>query len=136
MDLTTVLGLVAGSLTTIAYFPQVLKTWRSRSAEGMSWSMLIVLCAGIALWLIYGLYAHDAPVILANLFTLIFSSTILVMKVWYEVVPHWNVKAQVVTLNSASSETLIMPEAPMQEWCLETDIAFIPPEPEQTSPAA
>jgi len=52
MDLTTTLGLVAGALTTLAYFPQVIKPWRSRSADGMSWSMLIILCVGISLWLV------------------------------------------------------------------------------------
>lgn len=84
MDFTTTLGLCAGTLTTLAYFPQVVKTWRSRSAAGMSWSMLLILCAGILLWLVYGVYSRDIPVILANLFTLVFSSTILVMKVKFE----------------------------------------------------
>ncbi|MEM6436049.1 MAG: SemiSWEET transporter [Cyanobacteria bacterium P01_D01_bin.115] len=87
MDLITELGLAAGLLTTMAYFPQVLKTWRSRSAEGMSWSMLIILCVGITLWLVYGLSVHDTPVILANLFTLLFAAAILAMKISYEVVP-------------------------------------------------
>lgn len=87
MDLTTSLGLVAGTLTTLAYFPQVVKTWRAKSADGMSWSMLVILWVGISLWLVYGLSAHDAPVIAANVMTLLFASLILAMKVRYEAMP-------------------------------------------------
>jgi MtN3 and saliva related transmembrane protein len=83
MDFTTVLGLVAGALTTIAYLPQLIKTWKSKSAEDLSWSMLITLCVGIILWLIYGTYVHDLPVILANVVTLVLSSIILVLKLRY-----------------------------------------------------
>lgn len=84
MEPTTTLGIVAGTLTTLAYLPQVIKTWRSKSADGVSWSMLIILCLGIALWLVYGLYVHDMPVIFANVVTLLLSSIILGLKVRYE----------------------------------------------------
>ncbi len=83
MDQTTTLGLLAGSLTTLAYLPQLVKVWRSKSAEDISWAMLITLCTGILMWLIYGAYIHDVPVITANVFTLIFTSVILGLKVRY-----------------------------------------------------
>lgn len=83
MDFTTTLGLVAGTLTTAAYFPQVVKTWRSKSADGISWSMLVILCVGVAMWLAYGVYVHDLPVICANLLTLVLSSMILGLKIRY-----------------------------------------------------
>ncbi len=87
MEVTTLLGLLAGALTTLAYFPQVIKTWRSRSADGMSWSMLVILCVGVLLWLVYGVYVHDMPVILANVITLMLSSAILGMKIRFEAMP-------------------------------------------------
>jgi MtN3 and saliva related transmembrane protein len=80
----TSLGLVAGVLTTIAYLPQLLKTWKSKSADDLSWSMLIMLCTGIVLWLVYGVYVQDVPIIAANIVTLCFSSVILVLKVRYK----------------------------------------------------
>lgn len=83
LDFITTLGLIAGTLTTIAYLPQLIKTWRSKSADDLSWSMLITLCIGIILWLVYGVYAHDVPVIFANVVTLILSSIILVLKIRY-----------------------------------------------------
>ena len=84
MEFTTTLGLIAGSLTTIAYLPQLIKTWKSKSADDLSWSMLITLCVGIVLWLVYGSYVHDIPVICANVVTLILSSIILGLKIRYK----------------------------------------------------
>jgi MtN3 and saliva related transmembrane protein len=84
IDVITTLGLVAGALTTIAYFPQMLKTWRSKSAEDLSWTMLITLCVGIILWLVYGVIVHDIPLIAANIVTFAFASVILVLKIRYK----------------------------------------------------
>ncbi|RZM79685.1 SemiSWEET family sugar transporter [Leptolyngbya iicbica] len=136
MDLITALGIVAGSLTTFAYLPQVVKTWRSRSADGMSWSMLIILCVGISLWLVYGVYANDTPLILANLFTLMFSSTILAVKVRYEALP--KLKAQ-RSLSGTHGTTVLSPAGVTslgQSWELETEVTFSSPEPESSSPVA
>jgi MtN3 and saliva related transmembrane protein len=83
MEFTTALGLMAGAMTTVAYLPQVIKTWRSKSGEGISWSMMIILCLGIVLWLVYGVYVHDVPVICANGVTLLLSSLILGLKIRY-----------------------------------------------------
>ncbi|MBP5975199.1 SemiSWEET transporter [Brasilonema sp. CT11] len=80
----TVLGLTAGVLTTIAYLPQLIKTWKSKSAHDLSWSMLIVLCTGIILWLVYGAYIHDIPIIAANIVTFLFAGMILVLKIKYK----------------------------------------------------
>lgn len=80
----TTLGLIAGVLTTIAYLPQLIKTWQTKSAHDLSWSMLIVLCAGIILWLVYGFYVQDIPIIAANIVTFIFASMILVLKIKYK----------------------------------------------------
>ncbi|PSN20313.1 hypothetical protein C7271_02845 [filamentous cyanobacterium CCP5] len=83
MELTTALGLLAGTLTTAAYLPQVIKTWRTKSADGLSWSMLVILCLGLLMWLAYGVYIHDVPVICANVVTLMLSSLILGLKIRY-----------------------------------------------------
>lgn len=82
-DFTTTLGLIAGVLTTIAYVPQLIKTWQSKSAHDLSWSMLIILCTGIILWLVYGTSVHDVPIIAANIVTLLLASVILVLKIKY-----------------------------------------------------
>jgi MtN3 and saliva related transmembrane protein len=84
IDAITTLGLIAGAMTTIAYLPQLMKTWQSKSAEDLSWGMLITLCVGIILWLIYGVMVQDIPLITANLVTFAFASVILFLKIRYK----------------------------------------------------
>jgi MtN3 and saliva related transmembrane protein len=75
---------VAGCFTTISFLPQVIKTWKSRSAKDLSLVMFSLFCAGILLWLIYGILIGSLPVILSNAFTLVLSSTILFFKLKFK----------------------------------------------------
>lgn len=79
-DMIQMLGLVAGALTTIAFLPQVVKTWKSRSAKDLSLSMFSIFTLGVGLWLIYGILDNNVPVIAANLITLMLAATLLVFK--------------------------------------------------------
>ena len=80
MNSIQVIGLLAGSLTTAAFLPQVIKTWKSRSAKDLSLGMFSMFCLGVALWLVYGFVVNDVPVIAANLVTLLLASTLLYFK--------------------------------------------------------
>ena len=79
-----VIGLSAGFLTTIAFLPQVIKTWRSGSAKDLSLGMFSFFCLGVLLWLIYGILQRDIPVIAANFATLLLASTILYFKLRFK----------------------------------------------------
>jgi MtN3 and saliva related transmembrane protein len=70
MTNTNLLGYAAGSLTTLAFVPQVVRTLRTRSAADLSWGMLVIFMAGVALWLSYGLALDSWPIILCNSLTL------------------------------------------------------------------
>lgn len=83
MDLATVLGLLAGTLTTIAFWPQLVKTWKSKSAKDVSLGMLVTFCTGVFLWLVYGIFIYSWPLILANLVTFILAMGILILKIRY-----------------------------------------------------
>ncbi len=74
------LGLVAGTLTTIAFIPQLLKVWKSKSANDISYVMFILFVTGIVLWEIYGWEIHSMPVILFNIITFILGISILILK--------------------------------------------------------
>lgn len=78
--LTMALGLAAAFCTTLAYAPQALKAWRSRSTADISLSMFLLMVTGIVLWLVYGLLIADVPLIVANGVTLCLAGTILVLK--------------------------------------------------------
>ncbi len=79
----TILGLVAGTLTTLSFLPQLLKAWKSRSTHDISVGMFLLLAVGIMLWIVYGIVTADVPVIVANTVTLVFVSLILVLKLRY-----------------------------------------------------
>ena len=77
------LGLIAGTLTTIAFVPQVIKTWRTRSGRDISLGMFLLFSAGVALWLAYGIAIASRPVIIANALTLMLAMTVLGLKLYY-----------------------------------------------------
>ena len=81
MTAVTMLGLLAGTLTTIAFVPQVIKTWRTRSTHDISLGMFAILVAGIIAWLLYGALIGDLPLVLANAVTLLLAGTILIFKI-------------------------------------------------------
>jgi MtN3 and saliva related transmembrane protein len=60
------LGYAAAVFATGSFVPQVVKTWRTRSAEDLSWLMLATHIVGLTLWLVYGLKLRAAPIIVAN----------------------------------------------------------------------
>jgi MtN3 and saliva related transmembrane protein len=74
------LGFAAGALTTIAFLPQALLTWRTRRATGVSLGMYAIFTTGVALWLAYGIGIGSWPVIIANAITLALALFILAMK--------------------------------------------------------
>ncbi|WP_018609653.1 SemiSWEET transporter [Uliginosibacterium gangwonense] len=84
MDTINILGLVAGTCTTVAFIPQVLQVWRTRSAQDISIGMYSVFIVGVALWLVYGLVVNSMPVVVSNLVTLLLASAVLGMKMWFE----------------------------------------------------
>lgn len=76
----TSLGMVAGTLTTLAFLPQVIRTWKRRSAADFSFLMLTVFVSGVGLWLIYGWLMDDLPLVITNLVTFALAAAILAMK--------------------------------------------------------
>ena len=84
MRLALFLGYFAGFLTTISFLPQVVKTWKTRSASDLSLGMFSVFSVGVLFWLVYGFLMQEPPMILWNSVTLIFVLAILVMKLKFD----------------------------------------------------
>ena len=70
MSLVLFLGYLAGFLTTISLVPQVIKVWKTKSADDFSLAMLLIWCAGISCWATYGILS-----------TLLLAGSILAMKI-------------------------------------------------------
>ena len=75
-----IIGFLAAILTTVAFFPQVIKVYKTQNTQSISLSMYIVFSMGILLWLVYGFYLNSLPMIIANTITLVSSIYILYMK--------------------------------------------------------
>lgn len=84
MDIVKLIGLVAGFCTTVAFLPQVIKTWRSRSTKDISLGMFLFFVLGVFLWLVYGVMLSDLPIVLANGLTLILAGCILYFKITFK----------------------------------------------------
>ncbi|MFP5232005.1 MAG: SemiSWEET transporter [Acidobacteriota bacterium] len=78
------IGYAAATMTTISFLPQMLRVIRLRSARDISLGMFLIFSAGTLFWLIYGVLARSAPVMLANTVTLAFSLAILVLKLRFD----------------------------------------------------
>lgn len=80
METIDLLGMLAGTLTTIAFLPQVIKTWQSRSAGDISIGMLLLFSTGLVMWMAYGIAIGATPIIIANSVTLLLTFALLAMK--------------------------------------------------------
>lgn len=79
----TTIGLVAGTLTSIAAIPQVIKTLQTRHVRDISVWQPLLLSFGVALWMIYGILISDLPLILANITPLVCNIILTAMKLRY-----------------------------------------------------
>ena len=84
IDIYEIIGLVAAVLTTSSFIPQVIKTWKTKSAGNLSLTMYIAMFTGIVLWLIYGIHLGSLAMILANAITAILTLIIIIFKLRYE----------------------------------------------------
>ena len=84
MNWITLLGFVAAISTTVSFFPQLVKTIKTKHTKDLSIIMYSLLSFGILMWFIYGLLIKDMPVILANGVAVVFSIIILTYKIIYK----------------------------------------------------
>ena len=75
------IGYLAAILTTVAFVPQALTSWRTRDLSRVSLPMYSIFTAGVAMWLAYGVMLASWPIIVANAVTLALSGAVLVLKV-------------------------------------------------------
>jgi MtN3 and saliva related transmembrane protein len=64
--LETFIGGFAAFCTTVSYIPQVKKAWATHETGDLSLKMLLILSAGLALWIVYGFLKGDWVIIVAN----------------------------------------------------------------------
>jgi len=80
-NIIDLIGFFSGFCTTIAFLPQVIKAYKTRSTKDVSLLMFLVFTIGVAGWLIYGVLLMNVPIIIANIATLFLAFLILVAKI-------------------------------------------------------
>jgi MtN3 and saliva related transmembrane protein len=84
MELVDFVGYLAATLTTAAFIPQVAQVWKSKSTKDLALPTLLSFVTGVSMWLMYGLLAKSAPVVIANAVTLALNLVILRFKLKYK----------------------------------------------------
>lgn len=84
MNIASLIGFAAGTLCTLAYLPQALRSFRTKSVGDISLVMLISLNIGLLLWVAYGFLIHSLPLILPNAVTFLLAFPLLVMKLRFQ----------------------------------------------------
>ena len=76
-------GYFAAILTTLAFIPQLIKTLKTKKAEDVSLTTLVMFLTGVAAWIIYGVQISSKPILIANVTTFLLNFLILVFKLIY-----------------------------------------------------
>ena len=84
MSFVSFVGFAAGTLCTLAYLPQALHSFRTKSVSDISLMMLVSLNIGLLLWVAYGVMIRSLPLILPNAVTFYLAFPLLVMKLRFQ----------------------------------------------------
>ena len=78
-----IFGYLAAFLTTAAFLPQLIKTLKTKKADDVSLTTLIMFILGVLSWIIYGYQISSTPILIANLITLFLNVLILISKLYF-----------------------------------------------------
>ena len=81
--LITFIGLLATAFTVVSTVPQIKKALRTKDTEDVSIRFLLVLIAGISLWVIYGIGRADIVIVIGNSIGASLNIWMLVLKMKY-----------------------------------------------------
>ena len=84
MDYITLIGLMAGTLSIVAYLPQVWKTYITKHSKDLSMKWLLITFGSQVLWFTYGILTGILPVILTSSSTCVMTSSLILMKRKYD----------------------------------------------------
>jgi MtN3 and saliva related transmembrane protein len=79
-----ILGYSAGAITSMTFLPQVIKTWKERSARDISLMMFLIAAVNEIMWIIYGILKNDWVIILTNAVVLVLSVTMIILKLRFK----------------------------------------------------
>ena len=79
-----VIGIVAGILILSGWVPQIVSGYKTKRLNDVSAYLMILIFAGAALWLVYGIALDDVYIMGVNLAAMVLTMIVLSMKLKYE----------------------------------------------------
>lgn len=79
-----ILGYAAGAITSLTFLPQVIKTWKEKSAKDISLLMFVIAAVNEVMWITYGTLLNNWVIILTNVIVLAMSLTMIYLKFRYK----------------------------------------------------
>jgi len=83
MNFVQVIGISAGILTSVSMLPQLIKIIKEKEAKDISIVMILILLAGLCMWIYYGILKKDMPIIVTNIFSVVVNLTLLFFRLRY-----------------------------------------------------
>lgn len=79
----TLVGSIASVLVSSSFIPQIIKGYRTKRLNDVSYLLMILISVGMSLWIVYGIEKQDLVIIGANTATIALNMILLGMKVRY-----------------------------------------------------
>lgn len=83
MNISTIIGLIAGLTTTFAFIPQIVKTIQTKDTKSISLSMYCIYTLGTLLWFVYAFMINEYAIVFTNAFSFSFGVIMLILKIRY-----------------------------------------------------
>lgn len=83
MDKADIIGFIAAVLVNFAFLPQFIKSWKTKKTDDLSLFMYFVYIAGIGMWLVYGIFTKNMPIIFSKAIGSILVVSVLYLKIRY-----------------------------------------------------
>ncbi|MDO8646925.1 MAG: SemiSWEET transporter [Candidatus Diapherotrites archaeon] len=81
-------GYAAGVIVAVSLLPQIIKSWQTKSTKDISfvWNSIYIL--GVSLWVSYGIFTNDIPIIATMSIELLMAVILISLKLRFEVFAH------------------------------------------------
>ena len=79
-----IIGYIGGVMSSISFLPQVIKIWKTKSAEDLSMLTLIFLSCNMTLWLVYGILNNSKPIWITNSILLAMVACMIYFKIIFK----------------------------------------------------
>jgi MtN3 and saliva related transmembrane protein len=84
MDYIQIAGHLGAFLSSVTFIPQVYRVWKTKSANDLSMTMMVIVFSSTVIWLVYGVALMLWPVILANSVIAVLSLMLIYFKLTFK----------------------------------------------------